>query len=338
MQSLEQLMARNRFKEWTIAERLLFEFTCAALTLLFIVLTISLYRPTSLGPTMPLLPFPKRVNLTILPHFVNCTASTQSNGSTEVKLVIVLKTRVEEVEQRRAIRETWASQLRWPVVFAVGKSVHSAHNLNIINESSIYGDILQADFIDSYFNLSLKSLSILQWMVEYCAQVDLFVQGDSDMLFSPTKLEHLASARRYRANEIYGCLYERTIVRHFDKWAVNPISYPYMYYPDYCSGRIFLMTNDVPEALLSAHRQRVSRLPHCGYISVDDAYFTGIIAFEAGVKRTNEPSIIFLPEHSAFVSETEVCRALAIGEFKTPELMRQAWNKFQVAYNTCTNA
>ncbi|CDW56675.1 Galactosyl T domain containing protein [Trichuris trichiura] len=236
----------------------LLQFIWAALTLLFIASTISLYHRNSLGLTRPVIPFPKSVNLTIIPHIVNCSASRQSDDSRQPKFVVVLKTRIEEVEQRKAIRETWASQLRCPVVFAVGKSLHSANNSKIINESSIYGDILQADFIDSYFNLTLKSLSILQWMDEHSAQVDFFVQGDSDMLMSPKRLEHFMSARRYREKEIYGHLYEWGIVHHSDKWVINPTTYPYMYYPEYCSGRVFFH--------------------HSGYISVDDAYLTGIIA------------------------------------------------------------
>ncbi|CDW56676.1 Galactosyl T domain containing protein [Trichuris trichiura] len=295
---------RNRFKEWNIAERLLLEFTRAALTLLLIVSIISLYQ----------------------------------NDSRQPKFVVALKTRIEEVELRKAIRETWTSQLRCPVVFAVGKSPHSANNSNIINESSIYGDILQADFIDSYFNLTLKSLSILQWMVEHSAQVDFFVQGDSDMLVSPKRLEHLMSARRYREKKIYGLLFTRPFVQHVRKYAINPGSYPHRIYPPFCSGRFFLMTNDVPEALLRAHRQRVSSLKHSGYINTDDAYFTGIIAHAAGVERTHLPGVIFLPKRRTFVNESEVCTAVAFGELKTPELMRQAWNRFRQAYITCTNA
>jgi hypothetical protein len=49
-------------------------------------------------------------------------------------------------------------------------------------ESQSYGDILVVDFIDSYYNLSLKSLAILQYIDDTCNNTQFIIQGDSDVV------------------------------------------------------------------------------------------------------------------------------------------------------------
>uniref|UniRef100_A0A5S6R330 Hexosyltransferase n=1 Tax=Trichuris muris TaxID=70415 RepID=A0A5S6R330_TRIMR len=317
MQSFESLIAKSRHKKWIPSESTVWRSSRDAWS------------------WMQWPQFPAKVNLTILPSIANCTASRQELYSRKPKFVVVLKTRVEEIEQRRVIRETWARELNAPVVFAVGKSARTLDNWNTVNESKTYGDILQADFIDTYFNLAFKSLSILQWMDKHCPQVDFYVQGDSDMLFSPRMLQSFVAMHRYSEKEIHGVVYTHALVLHSDKYAVNPASYPYAYFPDYCSGRVLLMTKDVPHRLLYFHERRVSKRDHSGYISVDDAYFTGIIAQEAGVQRINASKIVFLDQPSDYGDTVNPCNTLAVGEFKSPRLMRAAWSTLSEEYEGC---
>lgn len=56
-------------------------------------------------------------------------------------------------EYRNYIRETWKSDMEpdIPVIFVLGTNGH-----NVEKEAAIYQDIIQFDFIDSYFNLTLK--------------------------------------------------------------------------------------------------------------------------------------------------------------------------------------
>ena len=45
----------------------------------------------------------------------------------------------------------------------------------LLAESSLHGDILQADFLDSYHNLTLKSVAMLRWFSTICT----FSRGSS---------------------------------------------------------------------------------------------------------------------------------------------------------------
>ena len=50
-------------------------------------------------------------------------------------------------------------------------------------ESDLYGDIVQADFEDSYRNLTLKSLTCLDWVINYCPSAQLVLTLCNDMAY-----------------------------------------------------------------------------------------------------------------------------------------------------------
>lgn len=76
-------------------------------------------------------------------------------------LLIVISSIVHHFKERQAIRDTWASKsfnrnLRYVVrtVFLLGRAIYdSAGQERMASESKIHDDIIQEDFVDSYFNL-----------------------------------------------------------------------------------------------------------------------------------------------------------------------------------------
>lgn len=54
------------------------------------------------------------------------------------------------------------------VVFLIGKTENNETQEKIIGESQTYNDLIQEDFIDSYNNLTLKSVMMLKWVVKNC--------------------------------------------------------------------------------------------------------------------------------------------------------------------------
>jgi len=58
-------------------------------------------------------------------------------------------------------------EVRLAFIFGRLSSVRGAEEaLNV--ESGRYGDIVQGNFVDSYRNLTLKSLTDLDWVVDHC--------------------------------------------------------------------------------------------------------------------------------------------------------------------------
>jgi hypothetical protein len=60
------------------------------------------------------------------------------------------------------------SDTRVKHIFLVGQSFNTTLNELIIQESKLYKDIIQGDFVDTYFNLTMKILMGLKWTHLYC--------------------------------------------------------------------------------------------------------------------------------------------------------------------------
>lgn len=79
-------------------------------------------------------------------------------------------------ERRHAIRDTWASvcknntaHVRY--VFLLGTTSDRKVSDEVRSESSRYGDMLVSDFVDSYSNLTFKTLVGLRWIIRHCGHI-----------------------------------------------------------------------------------------------------------------------------------------------------------------------
>ena len=99
------------------------------------------------------------------------------------KKIIFVKSRPESLDRRDAIRKTYGEicrKLGIPVIFILG--IHNDfNNSQIISEDKEHGDILQAHFIDSRGNLTLKTFIMIYFLDQYCPKVDLTISTDDDM-------------------------------------------------------------------------------------------------------------------------------------------------------------
>ena len=97
-------------------------------------------------------------------------------------ILIIVQSAVNATERRKLIRKTWAAkQKKLPikVIFIVG--INSQVDQNLLEEESReFQDLLQENFIDSYNNLTLKSMFMLKYVknfkkeenVKYVMKVD----------------------------------------------------------------------------------------------------------------------------------------------------------------------
>lgn len=65
-------------------------------------------------------------------------------------------------------------------IFLVGLTENNETQDQIVNESHTYNDLIQESFLDSYNNLTLKSVMMLKWINTNCAgkgkQLNSFMQ------------------------------------------------------------------------------------------------------------------------------------------------------------------
>lgn len=58
---------------------------------------------------------------------------------------------------------------RIQTVFLVGKTDNNETEANIIEEGRTHNDLIQESFLDSYNNLTLKTVMMLKWVTTNCA-------------------------------------------------------------------------------------------------------------------------------------------------------------------------
>lgn len=105
------------------------------------------------------------------------------------KLVFLIKSALKNFKRRNAIRKTWGYERRFSdviirTVFLLGTGDNRELQKHIDIESDQYKDIVQANFIDRYFNNTIKTMIGFQWAIKYCARSRYFMFVDDDFYIS----------------------------------------------------------------------------------------------------------------------------------------------------------
>lgn len=148
------------------------------------------------------------VRLFIQPENVTTILSSSVCDGRQPFLVVVVCSAVPNFEARKVIRDTWASSgnaigkesnrsnevLEDPpkdvfVVFLLGDPDNATLQTIVEEESRRYGDIVQEGFIDSYNNLTLKSVMLLKWVTQRCSNALYVMKTDDDTMVSLTSLQ-----------------------------------------------------------------------------------------------------------------------------------------------------
>ncbi|XP_015438545.1 PREDICTED: beta-1,3-galactosyltransferase brn [Dufourea novaeangliae] len=106
------------------------------------------------------------------------------------RVVYIVKSSIENFERRLAIRKSWGFEKRFfdvpsKTLFMLG--VHPNDNelqTKVEAEAAKYKDIVQVDFIDSYYNNTIKTMMAFKWLVKYCSNSKFYMFVDDDMYVS----------------------------------------------------------------------------------------------------------------------------------------------------------
>lgn len=187
-------------------------------------------------------------------------------------------------DRRDAIRSTWGGAARngtWPlhgslagpinvrVVFIFGQHTDARLEASLEQESQISGDIVQGDFIESYTNMTLKSLLGLKWVLEFCPSVRYLFKCDDDMFVNVAAILNLLRTSPMTWS-VMGPLNRGSKVYRRGKWGLTKKQYPFYYYPPYESGSGYAISADLIHPLFETS-------DYVPWIFIDDVYITGIL-------------------------------------------------------------
>lgn len=110
-----------------------------------------------------------------------------------IRLLFVIKSAVDHFENRKAIRQTWGWENRFSDVeirrvFLLGVPEEGTESsklqVQINAEHETHLDVVQAKFVDTYFNNTIKTMMGLHWVATRCPKAEFVMFVDDDYYVS----------------------------------------------------------------------------------------------------------------------------------------------------------
>ncbi|XP_033029877.1 beta-1,3-galactosyltransferase 1-like [Lacerta agilis] len=251
-------------------------------------------------------------------------------------LILLVITEPQHFATRQAIRQTWGNESSVPGVsilrlFLTGVHPTFGYLLQALleEESSIHRDIIQQDFLDTYNNLTLKTLMGMEWISKFCPNVTYVVKADSDIFLNVNYMvsqllqPHLPPKKNYMTGYIYWKT--KPLRDKVYKWYVPREVYPNETYPPYCAGPGYVFSGDLAKKIYQVAKT-------IKVINMEDA-FMGICLHELGINVTDSPWGLF----NVYKVKYDKCQfsKVVVVHHYGPEELLQIWPGFQDQNQTC---
>ncbi|KAM9454052.1 N-acetyllactosaminide beta-1,3-N-acetylglucosaminyltransferase 2a isoform 1-T1 [Clarias gariepinus] len=202
-------------------------------------------------------------------------------------LLLAVKSLTPHFDRRQAIRESWGragilANYSVATVFLLGNTEGTDYFPNVSDmlryEASLHGDLLQWDYRDTFFNLTLKEVLFLEWMAERCPSARYIFKGDDDVFVNTRSiLNYLSGLSGNKARDLFVGDVISKAGPHRDKKLKYYIPENIFVgsYPPYAGGGGYLYSVDVGIRLRNIS-QHISLFP------IDDVY-TGMCLQKLGL-------------------------------------------------------
>jgi len=234
-------------------------------------------------------------------------SSASSDDISNPQVLVVVQSAPKNKLLREEVRRTWGhacvtTHSSWcSLVFILGELANQDRDplqSELEQEYNQYGDILQDAFLDSYNNLTIKSIHILKYFVSISDQIGnkYLLKTDDDSFIHLEALWDLAKARlEKKSNHLIGYLQLGLKKHHYLplahkpttgnlkkttwlKWLIPTYMYNKKFFPQFLSGSGYLLTRQASECLL----QKSKTIP---IVHLEDVYITGLCAASCHLRR-----------------------------------------------------
>ncbi|XP_056894848.1 N-acetyllactosaminide beta-1,3-N-acetylglucosaminyltransferase 3-like [Takifugu flavidus] len=209
--------------------------------------------------------------------------------SADVFLLLVVKSSPLNYDRREVLRKTWAMERQhnglWIRRIFISGTTGEGHEKSRMNnllelEQREYSDILQWDFTDSFYNLTLKQILFLEWMERSCPHVRFLLNGDDDVFaHTDNMVEYL---QNLKGNDGSKHLFAGYLIQGHGpvRWKPSKYYIPVEIYKEdsyfpYCGGGGFLLSSYTASVIYNMSRSIT-------FHPIDDAYI-GMCLAKAGL-------------------------------------------------------
>ncbi|XP_073473335.1 beta-1,3-galactosyltransferase 5-like [Aquarana catesbeiana] len=244
-------------------------------------------------------------------------------------LVLLVTTTHDQMTVRMAIRKTWGQEQlihgkRVVTFFLLGTNpTPSTEKDSFLSEElNTYKDIIQKDFMDTYYNLTYKTLMGMEWITHYCPQTHYVMKTDIDMFINTFYLVELLMRKNQTSNLFTGFLKptDAPIRDKNSKWYISESEFNRDKYPPFCSGTGYVLSVDVAQRIYNIS----SSIP---FFKLEDVYI-GLCLEKLNITLQElHEKPVFFPSKPPF----SVCtyRNLVTSHRVQPEEMKLYWDALE---------
>ncbi|XP_066551716.1 N-acetyllactosaminide beta-1,3-N-acetylglucosaminyltransferase 3 [Amia ocellicauda] len=217
--------------------------------------------------------------------------------SVDVFLLLVIKTSPGNYDRREVIRKTWGKErlqdgvwVRRLFVAGVVGNNRERRKLNRLLEIEHreYQDIVQWDFDDTFYNLTLKQLLFLEWMEARCPEVHFLLNGDDDIFANTDNM--IQYLQGLEGNDGSKHLFAGHLIQYVgpiresgSKYYIPVQVQESNSYPPYCGGGGFLLSRYTARTIYNMSFS-IPLLP------IDDVYM-GMCLQKAGLRPESHAGV-----------------------------------------------
>ena len=240
----------------------------------------------------------------------------QNQCAEAVETVILVTSTASHFKFRNVQREEFKSQnfQRYNMTYRYLLGIPSDKNISkmIVEENRHHDDIVMGTFEDTYRNLALKSILMLEWSKLFCSHAKFVIKTDDDVRFNLSKLHRYLSNLTAPSGSGYVLGTVANSVRKplrdvRYKWYVSYKDYKENVFPTYAFGGAYLIAGE------NAVRKLYEATKHVKYLPMEDVYITGLCRIRAGIKLV-EIRVVHLTRcvHDGFFCELSCTRKITV--------------------------
>ncbi|XP_075947858.1 N-acetyllactosaminide beta-1,3-N-acetylglucosaminyltransferase 2a [Anarhichas minor] len=245
-------------------------------------------------------------------------------------LLLAVKSLTPHFDRRQAIRETWGragvlANRTVATVFLLGSTSSADYFPDLRgmlgHEAKLHRDLLQWDYMDSFYNLTLKEVLFLEWFGQNCPHAQYVLKGDDDVFINTLRvIELLESLAESKAKD----LFIGDVISHAGPHRDRKLKYfvpesvfvgPY---PPYAGGGGYLYSGELALRLYIASQQVV-------LYPIDDVY-TGMCLRKLGLAPEKHSGFKTFDIEEKYRDNPCIYRSLMLVHSRTPQEMLRIWS------------
>lgn len=245
-------------------------------------------------------------------------------------LILMVPVAPSDVAARDTIRKTWGSEKlvlgqMVETVFIMGLpgGADAEQQQEKLKQENLQNhDLIQSNFQDSYRNLTIKTMVMLEWLAVHCVKASYVIKIDSDMLLHVQNLvKLLLDDKTAKQNYMTGLVWWHSpVLRNpFNKFYLPVHVFAEPEYPPYPLGMAYVMSLDLPAKILGIS-------PQIKPIYIEDAYL-GMCLKRLGISPTNPPeNTMFIVDPKHPLSGCSLSKVIAVTTTSIPQ-MTSYWQR-----------